>query len=278
MCPPRVPEHGNKTLGWRKVYEASIQWQKSTNNPSQPASLSLAPLSLRLPPRHPTGRWGFSGEHDTARLQVTDMSHHLKPCGTIIPLSLWRQKGRGGGGSVVGNGGSRGEKGDGGYRARVSEWEEKWRVCGLGGAGGCFTPGLFKETAQGMPLVLLTKHFFFSFFFFLEYCWVCSSRILWAPSLPPQPFEDASESFSRRYRACFSADVSNEYCNAAAAMQRGYLGSKDRCRFNVKLAAEGLSLYSCCAAQRWQPASAALKSFHKIVLILDEFFLWLKLS
>lgn len=108
MCPPRVPEHGNKTLGWRKVYEASIQWQKSTNNPSQPASLSLAPLSLRLPPRHPTGRWGFSGEHDTARLQVTDMSHHLKPCGTIIPLSLWRQKGRGGGGSVVGNGGSRG--------------------------------------------------------------------------------------------------------------------------------------------------------------------------
>lgn len=68
-------------------------------------------------------------------------------------------------------------------------------MCGLGGAGGCFTPGLFKETAQGMPLVLLTKHFFFSFFFFLEYCWVCSSRILWAPSLPPQPFEDASESF-----------------------------------------------------------------------------------
>lgn len=110
MCPPRVPEHGNKTLGWRKVYEASIQWQKSTNNPSQPASLSLAPLSLRLPPRHPTGRWGFSGEHDTARLQVTDMSHHLKPCGTIIPLSLWRQKGRGGGGSVVGNEGSGGRK------------------------------------------------------------------------------------------------------------------------------------------------------------------------
>lgn len=122
------------------------------------------------------------------------------------------------------------------------------------------------------------KALLFFLFFFLEYCWVCSSRILWAPSLPPQPFEDASESFSRRYRACFSADVSNEYCNAAAAMQRGYLGSKDRCRFNVKLAAEGLSLYSCCAAQRWQPASAALKSFHKIVLILDEFFLWLKLS
>lgn len=123
-------------------------------------------------------------------------------------------------------------------------------------SGGCagsvvlvdaLLPAYSKRQPKGC---LLTKHFFFSFFFFLEYCWVCSSRILWAPSLPPQPFEDASESFSRRYRACFSADVSNEYCNAAAAMQRGYLGSKDRCGFNVKLAAEGLSLYSCCAAQR----------------------------
>lgn len=71
-----------------------------------PASQHLSPsLSLRLPPRHPTGRWGFSGEHDTARLQVTDMSHHLKPCGTIIPLSLWRQKGRRGRGK---RGGERG--------------------------------------------------------------------------------------------------------------------------------------------------------------------------
>lgn len=70
------------------------------------------------------------------------------------------------------------------------------------GAGGCFTPGLFKETAQGMPLALLTKHFslspslsLFAFLFFLEYCWVRSSQILWAPSFPPQPFEDASETF-----------------------------------------------------------------------------------
>lgn len=278
MCPPRVPEHGNKTLGWRKVYEASIQWQKSTNNPSQPASLSLA-----LSPSTPTTPNRKVRLLRRARYGTSPGDRYVTPPKTLwhnyTSVALKTEGERGGGGSVVGNGGSRGEKGDGGYRARVSEWEEKWRVCGLGGAGGCFTPGLFKETAQGMPLVLLTKHFFFSFFFFLEYCWVCSSRILWAPSLPPQPFEDASESFSRRYRACFSADVSNEYCNAAAAMQRGYLGSKDRCRFNVKLAAEGLSLYSlCCAAQRWQPASAALKSFHKIVLILDEFFLWLKLS
>lgn len=36
----------------------------------------------------PTGRRGLSGEHDVQRLQVTDMSHHLKPCGTIIPPSL----------------------------------------------------------------------------------------------------------------------------------------------------------------------------------------------
>lgn len=250
MCPPRVPEHGNKTLGWRKVYEASIQWQKSTNNPSQPASLSLA-LSASTPTT-PNRKVRLLRR---ARYGTSPGDRYVTP-----PKTLWhnytsvalKTEGERRGEARWGTGVAGGEKGDGGYRARVSEWEEEWRVCGLGGAGGCFTPGLFKETAQGMPLVLLTKHSFFSVFFFLEYCWVCSSRILWAPSLPPQPFEDASESFSRRYRACFSADVSNEYCNAAAAMQRGYSGSKDRCRFNVKLAAEGLSLCSCCAAW-WQP-------------------------
>lgn len=41
--------------------------------------------------------------------------------------------------------------------------EQKWRV---GGAAGCFTPGLFKETAQGMPLAHLTKHFPSPSFFF----------------------------------------------------------------------------------------------------------------
>ena len=85
----------------------------------------------------------------------------------MAQLYLCRSEGRWEGGE----GGIRGERGGGGdgwYRARVSEWEEKWRVCGVGGAGGCFTPGLFKETAQGMPLALLTKHFFFFFlpFFF----------------------------------------------------------------------------------------------------------------
>lgn len=44
--------------------------------------------SLYLNLSRPAGRRGSSGEYDTARLQVTDMSHHLKPCGTIIPLSL----------------------------------------------------------------------------------------------------------------------------------------------------------------------------------------------
>lgn len=88
----------------------------------------------------------------------------------MAQLYLCRSEGRWEGGE----GGSRGGRervgggGDGWYRARVSEWEEKWRVCGVGGAGGCFTPGLFKETAQGMPLALLTKHFFF--FFFLPFC------------------------------------------------------------------------------------------------------------
>lgn len=91
----------------------------------------------------------------------------------------------------------------GGYRERVeggmeSERRRSGGVCGVGGAAGCFTPGLFKETAQGMPLAHLTKHFpspsFFSpppryfppFCFFLEHRWVRSSQILWAPkSFPP---------------------------------------------------------------------------------------------
>lgn len=165
-----------KLWGGGKFTKRQTRWQKSTNSPSKPASLALSPslflslshtltLSLSRSPRHPTGRRGSSGEHDTARLQVTDMSHHLKPRGTIIPLSLWREMGGWRGGESGGEREWGGGGGDGWYRARVSEWEEKWRVCGVGGAGGCFTPGLFKETAQGMPLALLTKHFFFFFFF-----------------------------------------------------------------------------------------------------------------
>ena len=91
-------------------------------------------------------------------------------------------------------------------------------MCGVGGAGGCFTPGLFKETAQGMPLALLTKHFFFFFFclfvFFFFHFFFFSCVFLGAlqsnplgPSLPPQPFEDASETFSRRHRGLFSVPM-----------------------------------------------------------------------
>lgn len=89
----------------------------------------------------------------------------------------------------------------GGYRERgvggmESERRRSGGLCGVGGAAGCFTPGLFKETAQGMPLAHLTKHFpspsfffplslppffFPPFCFFLEYRWVRSSQILWAP-------------------------------------------------------------------------------------------------
>lgn len=97
-------------------------------------------------------------------------------------------------------------------------------MCGVGGAGGCFTPGLFKETAQGMPLALLTKHFFFFFFFaflfffssiffyffFLEYCWVRSSQILWAPVFPHSHLRMPQKLFLADIGACFGADVSNE--------------------------------------------------------------------
>lgn len=112
------------------------------------------------------------------------------------------QQGGWGGGVQRERGGGQGER-----------EEKKWRV---GGAAGCFTPGLFKETAQGMPLAHLTKHFpspslffspppltFFSrlFVFFLSIAGCAPVKSSGPPSLfPPQPFEDASETFSRRRR------------------------------------------------------------------------------
>ncbi|KAK5620616.1 hypothetical protein CRENBAI_021384 [Crenichthys baileyi] len=42
------------------------------------------------------------------------------------------------------------------------------------------------------------------------------------PPVLPQPFEDASETFSLRHWAFFRADVSNEHYNSAEAMERGY--------------------------------------------------------
>lgn len=120
-----------KLWGGGKFTKRQTRWQKSTNSPSKPASLFLSPslflslshtltLSLSRSPRHPTGRRGSSGEHDTARLQVTDMSHHLKPRGTIIPLSLWREMGGWRGGE------SGGERESGGGRRWLVQSESEW--------------------------------------------------------------------------------------------------------------------------------------------------------
>lgn len=121
-----------KLWGGGKFTKRQTRWQKSTNSPSKPASLALSPslflslshtltLSLSRSPRHPTGRRGSSGEHDTARLQVTDMSHHLKPRGTIIPLSLWREMGGWRGGESGGEREGGGEEMVGTEREWVSE-------------------------------------------------------------------------------------------------------------------------------------------------------------
>lgn len=56
--------------------------------------------------------------------------------------------------------------------------------------------------------------FFFSsiffFFFFLEYCWVRSSQILWAPVFPHSHLRMPQKLFLADIGACFGADVSNE--------------------------------------------------------------------
>lgn len=188
MWPPRrlmYRRATTKLLGGGKFTKHHRGDKSQQTDPASPRR------SLYLNLSRPAGRRGSSGECDTARLQVTDMSHHLKPCGTIIPLSLWRE---------------RGGTGDG-----ASE-----RSGGVVGAGGCFTPGLFKETAQGMPLALLTKHFplspslsFLPFCFFLSIAG-CAPVKSSGPQSSPTAIWGCLRNFLADIWACFGADVSNE--------------------------------------------------------------------
>lgn len=76
----------------------------------------------------------------------------------------------------------------------------------VGGAAGCFTPGLFKETAQGMPLALLTKHFFF-FFFFCHFFPCVLLGVLQSNPLSPSPSPPPSLSHLRMPKKLFLADI-----------------------------------------------------------------------
>lgn len=85
MWPPRrlmYRRATTKLLGGGKFTKHHCGDKSQQTDPASPR------CSLYLNLSRPAGRRGSSGEYDTARLQVTDMSHHLKPCGTIIPLSL----------------------------------------------------------------------------------------------------------------------------------------------------------------------------------------------
>lgn len=85
MWPPRrlmYRSAATKLLGGGKFTKRHRGDKSQQTEPASPHR------SLYLNLSRPAGRRGSSGEYDTARLQVTDMSHHLKPCGTIIPLSL----------------------------------------------------------------------------------------------------------------------------------------------------------------------------------------------
>lgn len=232
--PPRVPESDDKTFGRWKVYKASPRWQKSTNRPSQPTSFSL---SESLPPCR------------KARL-LRRVRYGTSPGDRYVtpPKTLWHNYT-----SVALKGeGRRGRGGDG-----ASE-----RSGGVVGAGGCFTPGLFKETAQGMPLALLTKHFplspslFFAFLFFLEYCWVRSSQILWAPVFPHSHLR-MPQKLSRRHLGLFRCWCFKWIIHVCCGHAEGYLGSEDRWRFNVTLTAEGMSPHLSQQAARRLSLSAA---------------------
>lgn len=196
MWPPRrlmYRSKPTKLLGGEKFTKHHRGDKSQQTDPASPHR------SLYLNLSRPAGRRGSSGEYDTARLQVTDMSHHLKPCGTIIPLSLWREKGGGGEGETERT------------NERASE-----RSGGVVGAGRCFTPGLFKETAQGMPLALLTKHFslspslsFLPFCFFLSIAG-CAPVKSSGPQSSPTAIWGCLRNFLADIWACFGADVSNE--------------------------------------------------------------------
>lgn len=172
----------SKLWGRGKFTKASTPWQKSTNRPSQPSSL---PLSPSLSPNRKARL--LRREHDTARLQVTDMSHHLKPCGTIIPLSLWREKG--------GEGNRRCGARGGGDVAVVGT-EREWVSGEVEGVQGWWCWWMLyswliqrdspRDASRSSNKALLFFFFlpFCFFFFFLEYCWVRSSQILWAPVFP----------------------------------------------------------------------------------------------
>lgn len=180
--PRRLPQHRQNF--WAAESLQSITAVTKVNKQSEPAH--IAP-SESLPPRRKARLLR------RARCGASPGDRYVTP-----PKTLWHNYT-----SVALKG--EGRRGRGGRRS------EGARSGGVVGAGGCFTPGLFKETAQGMPLALLTKHFslslppslplslFFLFLFFLPYCWVRSSQILWAPVPPPQPFEDASETFSQTF-------------------------------------------------------------------------------
>lgn len=157
-------------------------------------------------------------------------------------------------------------------RERVSEWEEKWRVCGVGGAAGCFTPGLFKETAQGMPLALLTKHFSFFFFclfvFFLSIAG-CAPVKSSGPQSSPTAIWGCLRNFFSQTLGLFQCWCFKWIIHHCCGQAEGYLGGEDRWWFNVTLRAKGVSPNLLQQAAHWQSISVA---FRKFCEILDQLF------
>lgn len=230
--PPRVPESDDKTFGRRKVYKASPRWQKSTNRPSQPTSFSL---SESLPPCR------------KARL-LRRVRYGTSPGDRYVtpPKTLWH------------NYTSVALKGEG-RRGRRSE-RAKWR------GGWCWwmlyswliqrdSPrDASRSSNKALPSLSLSL--FFAFLFFLEYCWVRSSQILWAPVFPHSHLR-MPQKLSRRHLGLFRCWCFKWIIHVCCGHAEGYLGSEDRWRFNVTLTAEGMSPHLSQQAARRLSLSAA---------------------
>lgn len=231
---------GTKLWGGRKFTKRQrVDKSQQTAPASQHLSLSPPTLSLLLPTT-PSRKARLLRR---ARFGASPGDRYVTP-----PKTPWHNytsvalkgEGRGRGRGV-------GEEMVGAEREWVSEWEEKWRVCGVGGAGGCFTPGLFKETAQGMPLALLTKHFF-SFFFRL-FCFFlsiagCAPVKSSGPQSSPTAIWGCLRNFFPQILGLFQCWCFKWIIQCCCGHAEGYSGSEERWRFNVRLGAEGVSLNS----------------------------------
>lgn len=197
-----------------------MQWQKSTNSPSQPPPLSLS-LSLTTTPNRKARLLR------RARYGASPGDRYVTP-----PKTPWHNYT-----SVALKGGEEGAGGVGGGRRGVPS-ESEWGVEGVQRGWWCcwmLYSWLIQRDSPRDASRSSNKALLFLFFclFFLEYCWVRSSQILWAPVFPL--------SHLRMPQKLFLADIGpvsvlmfEWIIQCGCGHTKGYSGSEAGWWFNVR--------------------------------------------